>query len=182
MMSRAFNEPPAAPPAPEFPTEPGHRQAFEIRPASVVILETDQGRAAFIKLERIGKEYIHHYAVQLHPRIDTALGMVYLDPEDTVFDTVLAADFDFGTATGEHSGPRAGHAFENAKGHFIKVDEDPQSQKLYGFVECSTGIVRRRQERGIKAVYTQWSATASADGQTVSMEEVLLRFEGELKA
>lgn len=181
MMSQAFNEPPAKAPPPERHTEPGHRQAYEVQPGNVVILPIDQGHGAFIKAERIGKEYVHHYAVQLHPRSDEALGMVYLDPEDTVFDTVLSASFDFGEPASEGDSPQTGHVFENAKGHFIKVEEDPQSQKMHGFVECSTGIVRRRQERGISAVFTQWCATCASEDARVSMQEVLVRFEGELK-
>ena len=95
---------------------PGHTQAMDVKPGNVVILITSDGPAAFIKTERIGKEYIHHYAVQIFPRVMAELGMVYLDPEDEVFDTALGATFQFGDAAGQ--GAEAGHVLENAKGHF----------------------------------------------------------------
>ena len=147
-------------------------EAINVKPGNVVILETADGPATFIKTERIGKEYIHHYAVQIFPRVLKNLGMIYLDPEDKIFDTVLAASFELGSATNDIP-PNSGHAFKNAQGCFIKVDEDPKSQKMFGFINISTGIVMRRQERGITAVYTEWCGTCSQDGKNISLDDIL---------
>ncbi len=155
---------------------PGHTQAMDVKPGNVVILITSDGPAAFIKTERIGKEYIHHYAVQIFPRVMTELGMVYLDPEDEVFDTMLSAGFELGDGIAG-TPPSAGHAFENASGHFIKVNDDPKSQKMFGFINISTAIVMRRQERGVNAVYTDWCAVCSEDGASITLDHVLERFE-----
>ena len=157
---------------------PGTCEAMNVKPGNVVILETAHGPAAFIKAERIGKEYIHHYAVQIFPRVLDSLGMVYLDPEDKVFDTALAAGFELGSAIND-APPSSGHVFENAKGHFIKVDDDPKSQKMFGFIELTTGIVGRRQERGITAVYTEWCALCVDDGKNISLDDVITRFKSE---
>ncbi len=154
-------------------------EAMNVRPGNVVVLETDNGPAAFIKTERIGKEYIHHYAVQIFPRISGKLGMVYLDPEDKVFDTVLEASFELGSGTND-TPPNSGHAFENAKGCFIKVDDDPKSQKMFGFINISTGTVMRRQERGVTVVYTEWCGACSQDGKNVSLAHMLADFKSEI--
>ena len=159
--------------------KPALRPAFEVLPGSVVVLEVEGAPAVFVKAERIGKEYIHHYAVQLHPKTEGPLGMVYLDPEDEVFDTAMGVHFQFGE--GCDSPPEAGHAFENAKGHFIKVNDDPKSQKMFGFIECSTGIICRRQERAVTAVYTSWRAECTSGSETVAIEEAFSLFE-KLKA
>lgn len=157
----------------------GVRDAMSVTPGNVVILKTDNDVAAFIKTERIGKEYIHHYAVQIFPRAENDLGMVYLDPEDKIFDTGFTASFELGGATSGES-PAPGHAFENAAGHFIKVIDDPKSQKMFGFIEISTGIVRRRQERGVKTVHSEWCAGCVDGGKNISIDEVLARFKNEI--
>ena len=159
--------------------KPGMREAMNVTPGNVVILKSGNDIAAFIKTERIGKEYIHHYAVQIFPRAENDLGMVYLDPEDVVFDTGFAASFELGGATSGEP-PAPGHAFENAAGHFIKVIDDPKSQKMFGFIEISTGIVRRRQERGIKTVHSEWCAGCVDNGKNISLDEVLARYKNEI--
>lgn len=157
----------------------GMRDAMDVMPGNVVILKTDDGVAAFIKTERIGKEYIHHYAVQIFPRAKDNLGMVYLDPEDKVFDTTMAASFELGAETNIKQ-PAPGHAFENASGRFIKVIDDPKSQKMFGFIEISTAIVRRRQERSIVRVHSEWCAGCIDNGKNISLDEVLARFKNEI--
>ncbi|MCK4940329.1 MAG: hypothetical protein KAR80_08500 [Rhodospirillaceae bacterium] len=156
----------------------GACEAINVKPGNIVILETSDGPAAFIKTERIGKEYIHHYAVQIFPRVLDNLGMVYLDPEDKVFDTVLEASFELGSGIND-APPNSGHVFENAKGRFIKVDDDPKSQKMFGFIELTTGIVKRRQERGITAVYTEWCAVCFDNGKNLSLDDLLNKFKNE---
>ena len=156
-------------------------EAVGIKPGNVVILETDNGPAAFIKTERIGKEYIHHYAVQIFPRVSGKLGMVYLDPEDKVFDTALEASFELGSGTND-TPPNSGHAFENAKGCFIKVDDDPKSQKMFGFIELTTGIIMRRQERGVTAVYTEWYGVCIQDGKNISLADILANMTADMPA
>ncbi|MDH5187986.1 MAG: hypothetical protein OEW37_03400 [Rhodospirillaceae bacterium] len=159
--------------------KPGLRDAMAVTPGNVVIIKTDDNIAAFIKTERIGKEYIHHYAVQIFPRVKSDLGMVYLDPEDKIFDTGFAANFELGAGVGDEA-PAPGHAFENASGHFIKVIDDPKSQKMFGFIDISTAVVRLRQERGVINVHSEWCAGCVDNGKSISLDEVLARFKNEI--
>ena len=172
---------------PEFPlneTEggdgPGPRMAHEIGCGAVVIRTTADGPVVCLKLDRIGKEYIHHYLIPLHPRPSVNLELIYIDPEDMLFDCFATMDISYGDALPGQTIPEAGQAFENDKGFFIKALDDPQTQKMFGFVDPATGLVCIRQERKIKAIHPDWDAKAKIGDEVIEFSELLKRFEGQL--
>ena len=166
---------------PEFPLEssgdvdgPAHRQAHEIGCGAVVIRSTEDGHAVCIKLDRIGKEYIHHYVLVLDPKPEGGMELVYVDPEEKLFDCFATLDLEMGEAC--DAAPEVGDAFENAAGHFIKVLDDPKAQKMFGFVEPATGLVRIRQERKLKSVHPDWKARAKFKDEVLELAELLKHF------
>ena len=170
---------------PEFPLEssgdvdgPSHRQAHEIGCGAVVIRSTEDGHAVCLKLDRIGKEYVHHYLIVLDPKPEGEMELVYVDPEDKLFDCFATLEFDVGEA--EDVPPEAGHAFENKDGHFIKLLDDPKTQKMLCYAEPATGLVRIRQERKIKSVHPNWTAKAKIKEEVLELAELLERFADEL--
>ena len=171
--------------APEFPLRssesadgPAHRQAHEIGCGALVIRSTADGHAVCLKLDRIGKEYIHHYVIVLDPKPAGQMELVYIDPEERLFDCFATLDLELGEAS--DIAPAVGHAFENKDGHFIKVLDDPKAQKLFGFVEPATGLVRIRQERNLKSVHPDWKARAKIKDDILELSELLQRFAGAL--
>ena len=169
---------------PEFPLTPSedadgpsHRQAYEIGCGAVVIRVTEDGPVVCMKLDRIGKEYVHHYLIVLDPKPEADLELLYIDPEERLFDCYATLEFEPGEAVDPATTePQPGHAFENKDGHFIKVLDDPKTQKLYGFVDPATGLVRIRQERKLKGVHPNWSARAKIEDEVVDLQELLERF------
>lgn len=136
---------------------------------NAVILEDDGEAVVCLKAERQGKEYVHHYLIPLDRRRGRELRLIYIDPEDEVMDCGLPVAIDPGEAAGSPA-PEVGDAFRNAAGLFLKVIEDPKSQKMFAFIDIASGPtlgqVRRRQERRLSAVHPQWRAVA-ADGDNV---------------
>jgi len=170
---------------PDFPLQstgdgegPAHRQAHEIGCGAVVIRSTEDGHAVCLKLDRIGKEYIHHYVVVLDPNARGAMELVYVDPEEKLFDCFATLDLELGAA--EDIQPETGHAFENKDGHFIKVLDDPKAQKMFCFVEAATGLVRIRQDRKVKNVHPNWTARAKLKDEIVELAGLLERFAAQL--
>lgn len=174
---------------PDFPLHssgdvdgPAHRQAHEIGCGAVVIRTTrdDDGNrhTVCLKLNRIGKEYLHHYVVALDSTSKDALALVYIDPEELLFDCFATLELDLGDSADVV--PQPGHAFENKDGHFIKVLDDPKSQKMFGFVEPASGLVKLRQERNLKSVHPNWTARAKLKDEIVELTHLLERFTAEL--
>ena|GEM_PF-1032472 len=170
---------------PDFPLEssgdvdgPAHRQAHEIGCGAVVIRSTDDGHAVCLKLDRIGKEYIHHYVIVLDPKPTGDMELVYVDPEEKLFDCFATLDLDMGEA--QDVAPEPGHAFENKDGHFIKLMDDPKTQKMFCFAEPATGLVRIRQERKLKSVHPNWKARAKLKDEIVELAHLLEHFAAEL--
>jgi len=157
---------------------PSHRPAHEIGCGAIVIRGTEDGHTVCLKLDRIGKEYIHHYVIELDPRAEGEMKLVYVDPDDNLFDCFATLDLDLGPAT--DGTPEVGHAFENKDGHFIKVMDDPKSQKMFGFVEPATGLVRLRQERKLKCVHKDWIARAQLKDEVLELAHLLERFAAKL--
>jgi len=170
---------------PDFPLQssgdvdgPAHRQAHEIGCGAVVIRSTEDGHTVCMKLDRIGKEYIHHYVIVLDPKPTGEMELVYVDPEEKLFDCF--ATFDVALGTPENIEAETGHAFENQGGHFIKVLDDPKAQKMFCYVEPATGLVRIRQDRKIKSVHPNWKARARIKDEIVELAELLERFAAQL--
>lgn len=150
----------------------------EIPRGNVVIIEDGGETVVCLKAERQGKEYVHHYLIPLDPRRGPDLQLIYVDPEDEVVDCGCRVAIDPGPAS-DGAGPPApevGDAFSNAAGLFLKVIEDPKSQKMFAFIGIDSGDalgqVRRRQERGLTAVYPHWRAAAADGDEAFSLESL----------
>ncbi|GAB6052643.1 hypothetical protein JCM17960_14630 [Magnetospira thiophila] len=135
---------------------PQQRRAAEVAPGSLVQREDDG--PLFLKAERIGTDYIHHYLVQLHPRPTSEADkrIHYLDPDDLLLDHQCKPTLQTGAAS-SRTEARCGDLFTTAKGTFFKLIEDPKSQKTFAYVDPSTGGFARRQERDVQAVHGEWS-------------------------
>ena len=173
---------------PEFPLQaseevdgPAYRQAYEIGCGALVIRSTDDGQAVCLKLDRIGKEYVHHYLVVLDPKPEGDMELVYVDPEDKLFDCF--ATLEFGIGEGKDPAAAAiepGCAFENKDGCFIKLKDDPKTQKMLCYAEPATGLVRIRQERKVQRVHPDWTAKARINDEVLALSDLLKRFADQL--
>ena len=112
----------------------------------------------YIKAERDGAEYIHHYLIQISPVKSFDLAMIYIDPEVILIDCGIIPTFKF-SCTKNYKKPEIGHIFENNNSTFLKVIEDPKSLKMFAFIDLISGKVKRRQERNIKKIYDRWEIT-----------------------
>ncbi|MCB2102351.1 MAG: hypothetical protein KDE22_15850 [Rhodobacterales bacterium] len=145
------------------------KPAFDIPPGHAVLVERGDACLVCLKAEREGKEYVHHYVVPLDPRPGTAHDMIYVDPDDVLVDCgarpaiVLEA-----AAEGLDAGP--GDIFRTARGTFIKVIEDPKTQKMFGYVDVATGRIERRRERGLEAVYRAWRVDGLGDMGAITLD------------
>ena len=170
---------------PDFPLHssgevdgPAHRQAHEIGCGALVIRSTEDGHTVCLKLDRIGKEYIHHYVVVLDPKPQGEMELVYVDPEEHLFDCFATMELELGSA--EDVAVEIGHVLENKDGHFIKLLDDPKTQKMFCFAEPATGLVRIRQERKLKSVHPNWKARAKLKDDVVELSHLLEHFAEEL--
>ena len=133
--------------------------AFEIPCGNAVERPGADSGAVFIKAERQGTEYIHHYLIQISPVPTEELALIYVDPEEELIDRGGQPTFELSNAE-DRPDPDIGHIFENHQGTYLKVIEDPKSQKMFAFVDIASGDVKRRQERKVTTVYTSWQMTA----------------------
>ncbi len=119
------------------------------------VMRPGDDKTLYIKTERQGTEYVHHYLVQIDPVPGENLALIYMDPEDLLIDCKARPAFGL-EQSGEASAPAVGDIFKNPGGIFLKVIEDPKSQKMFAFIDIETGDVRRRQERRISDVHVTW--------------------------
>lgn len=148
------------------PQPTNRKKAYEIPCGNAVIVDADGSAVLCMKAERMGKEYVHHYAVPLHPRPTPATALIYLDPEDEIVDCATGLTFTVRDAD-EAAAPDVGDVFRSDKGTFMKIHEDPKSQKMYAYLNLETGEVMRRQERRLEAVYREWSANGAVESITL---------------
>ena len=131
------------------------KPAVAIPAGNAVLVHRDGACLVCLKAEREGKEYVHHYAVPLDPRPGPAHDMIYVDPEEELVDCgqppAIALE---GAADAMTAAP--GDIFSTRRGTYIKVIEDPKSQKMFGYVDVATGRIERRREKGLTAVYHGW--------------------------
>ncbi|NQU58259.1 MAG: hypothetical protein HQ513_13565 [Rhodospirillales bacterium] len=143
-------------------SDPTQQMAFQVpRGHAVHRPGADQTDTVFIKAERLGTEYIHHYLIQIAPMQADGLAMIYVDPEEMLIDCGAAPHFEYSDGESRDD-PGIGHIFENSKGTYLKVIEDPKSQKMFAFIDISSGEVKRRQERHVKTVYVVWQVSIGA--------------------
>lgn len=125
-------------------------------PCGHVVTRPGGDGAVFVKAERLGREFlIHHYLIQLDPALGEEMALIYIDPEDMLVDHDIRPVFVLNDGV-ESDAPAVGHIFLNPKGTFLKVVEDPMSQKMFAFIDIATGDVRRRQERQVSRVHMEW--------------------------
>ncbi len=171
----------AHPQNPEFPLEagaaltgPGYRKTHEIDRGAVVIHTGAAGRSVCLKLDRIGYDFLHHYVIALDSTSREAMELVYVDPEEMLFDCFATLELELGAA--QQGVPDVGHMFANAKGHFLKVKDSPKTQKMFGFIDLDSAMVRLRQERNLKSIHPEWRARARLGEEIVNLEDLLKRF------
>ena len=154
------------------------RKAFEIPRGNAVIFTDDDGGGeamVCLKTERHGKDYIHHYLVVMDPVPADGFGMIYIDPEEELTD--CGATFTYamseGVARGYTRSEQAdvGDLFQNAGGFFLKLIDDPKSQKMFAFINIHSGAVMGRQERGVVAVFQEWRVSGLDPGG-LSLDEL----------
>ena len=129
--------------------------AHTIAPGSFVATLVDQQRVICLKAERISKDHVNHFLVQVDP-VAPVLALIYIDP-DTEITPIHGLSFAF--ADGPESdvnAPDVGQAFVCPAGTFIKVMDDPQALRLHAYVDVATGMVRLRMERQASRVL-HWS-------------------------
>ena len=132
------------------------RQAHEILCGHAVCRPNNMDtKSFFMKAERKGAEYIHHYLIQVSLVKSINLALIYIDPEEILIDWGFIPTFEL-SCTNAYKEPDIGHIFKNNNGTFLKVTEAPKSQKMFAFIDINSGEVKRRQERNITKVYDSW--------------------------
>jgi hypothetical protein len=124
-------------------------------PCGHAVSRPDNADTVFVKAERQGTDYIHHYLIQLDPAPKVEMALIYIDPDELLIDHAVRPVFVIGDGV-EAGSPDIGHIFKNPKGSFLKVVEDPKSQKMFAFIDITTGDVCRRQERKVSQVHMEW--------------------------
>ena len=157
------------------------KMAYEV-PCGHAVLIGDGADSVFcIKVEREGRDFVHHYVVPLDPMPAGPLTLVYVDPEDSLVDCGGHVAFTFGRRhEADRPAPAAGDVIETPAGVFLMVNDLPSSRKLYGFVDLSSGDLRRRQDRKVTAVYDGWEAhgtTSPARASAAALREASARLD-----
>jgi len=125
-------------------------------PCGHAVTRPDGDGTVFVKAERVGKEYlVHHYLIQLDPAPVEEMALIYIDPDEMLVDHQVRPVFVLNDSV-ESAGPDTGHIFINPNGTFLKVVEDPMSQKMFAFINIATGDIRPRQERQVSRVHMEW--------------------------
>ncbi|MHA1597642.1 MAG: hypothetical protein ACTSV1_02885 [Alphaproteobacteria bacterium] len=133
---------------------PEPRTAIDVPCGNAVSRPGGDG-VVFVKAERQGPDYIHHYLIQLDPVPSEEMALIYIDPDDLLVDHEVRPVFNLGDSI-EMDAPGIGHVFINPKGTYLKVVEDPKSQKMFAFIDITTGDICRRMERKVSHVHMQW--------------------------
>ena len=131
-------------------------QAYKISCGHAVLKPDEVNKKnLYIKAERKGADYIHHYLIQIGFFKTNNLSLIYIDPEESLIDRGYIPTFALSSSK-TYKKPEIGHIFENNNGTFLKVIETIRSQKMFAFIDIYSGEVRRRQERKITQVYDCW--------------------------
>lgn len=110
-----------------------------------------------MKTIRHGKGFIAHYLVPLDVTARPEDLMLIAVDTDTPM-TPAGADVRLDLTPVEGTTAGCGQILENASGRFLKVREAYKDAFSLGYVEITAGDIRRRQDRGILAVY-DWTIT-----------------------
>lgn len=128
--------------------------AHDIAPGRFVTAEINGVTVLCLKTERSGRDYTNHYLIVLDPAPEYGtLALIYLDPDHPL--TVID-DRVFSFAEGKAGLPEIGDAFATLMGPHLKVQDEPKAQKVFAYVDMTTGLIRPRMERHAKTVLS-WS-------------------------
>ena len=131
-------------------------QAQEISRGHAVRRPDDKDpKKNFMKAERQGTDYVHHYLIPIGLVCKINMSLIYVDPEENLIDWGCIPDFNL-ISSETYKKPEVGHIFENSNGTFLKVIEAPKSQKMFAFININSGEVKRRQERNIIRIFDFW--------------------------
>lgn len=147
------------------------------RPGTLVTLRTDALATPWPGLEaateivclnavRHGKGFLNHYLVPLDPAggDPDALPLVYIDYNLPLADVSATHALELVPVEGIQA--RIGQVLENASGRYLKTVEPYKDAFSLGYVDLDSGEVRRRQERGVTAVY-DWRIVRKAAAEPV---------------
>ncbi len=149
------------------------KMAYEVPCGHAVLFGSGADSVFGMKVEREGRDFVHHYVVPLDPVPAGPLTLVYVDPEDALVDCGGQVAFTFGPRhQADRPAPEAGDVFETPAGVFLMVNDLPSSRKLHGFVDLTSGDLRRRQDRKATAVYDGWEAHGTAAPARASAAEL----------
>ncbi len=136
-------------------------KAYKTPPGAAVVMVVDGETVVCIKAERQGKEYVHHYVVPVDPSPGAETKLIYVDPEDDLHHGPGRLEFILAEDAGDGAQAQVGHVLRNAVGTFLKVIEDPKSQKMFAYVDLDSGAVRNRQERDITGLHMAWRVSGA---------------------
>lgn len=140
---------------------------------TIVVTELEGVEVRCLKAQRIGRDYVHYYLVPLDPPPDDlrSLRLIYADPEavltvvrDAAIEIAPAAPRDF-VAEDEVPGGETvavGEVLANGSGHFLKVFDTAKTERYHAYVDLGSGMIRLRQERNIKGIFT-WRLSSESD-------------------
>lgn len=120
--------------------------AYRVAAGHLVLTPWQAGRLLALKAERQGKDHVNHFLVPLDPWPDRrSMRLLYLDPETALLPVAgMALAF---SPRADGDGPEVGDAIDTGSATWLKVLDDPQSQRLFCYVEVGSGLVRPRMER-----------------------------------
>ncbi|MFA7430481.1 MAG: GNAT family N-acetyltransferase [Rhodospirillaceae bacterium] len=113
-----------------------------------------------MKTIRHGKGFISHYLVPLDGQLGAPQDLMLIGVDT---DTPMRpADLRLDLIAVDGTTAECGHVLENAAGRFLKVREAYKDAFSLAYVEITAGDIRRRQDRGITAVYA-WAVVGVGD-------------------
>lgn len=106
-----------------------------------------------MKTIRHGKGFITHYLLPLDDRLGPpeSLMLIGLDTDTPM--TLAGPDLRLDLVAVDAPQAACGQVVENAAGRFLKVRESYKDAFSLAYVEVTAGDIRRRQDRGVVAVY-----------------------------
>lgn len=106
-----------------------------------------------MKAIRHGKGFIAHYLVPLDGQVGAPQDIMLIGLDTDTPMTLAGADLRLDLSAVDVAAPACGQVLENATGRFLKVRESYKDAFSLAYVEITAGDIRRRQDRGVTAVF-----------------------------
>ena len=120
--------------------------AWQVAAGHFVVADIDGARTLCLKAERQGKDHVNHFLVPLEPLPPPdRLELLYLDPEQPLHPTA-GYGFAFDPADGDEAAIGDALALDDGQ-VWLKLRDAASSQRLFCYVELTSGRVRPRLER-----------------------------------